>query len=348
MEKYALIPAFNPDARLIALCEALRQLDYRMVVVDDGSDAACAEVFAQAASMAIVLRHAANRGKGAALKTGLRAIREAAQPDDVVVTADADGQHKPADVERVAQAALSRPEALVLGSRSFSGRVPFRSKMGNRITRVVYQAVAHCRVSDTQTGLRAFSCAQIPLLAEIPGDRYEYEMNVLLQCPRRGIPICEIPIETVYIDENASSHFRPLADACRIYRQLLRFAGSSLAGFAVDYLSFGLLSRLLGGVGPLAIPASNVLARLISATVNFSLNRRYVFHDRGGRGASAARYALLALGILAGNTLVLTALTAGAGINRYLAKLVTEALFFVLSWSAQRRFVFKGPSSPTA
>lgn len=341
MRKYALIPAYNPDERMTALCEELCRMGYGMIVVDDGSEEACAAVFAEAEPIATVLHHLENRGKGAAIKTGLKRIAEIAQPGDVVVTVDADGQHKSADVEKTVQAAQLHPEALVLGSRAFTGRVPFKSRMGNRITRAVYRAVTHCRVSDTQTGLRAFSCALIPQMLEIPGDRYEYEMNVLLQCPRSGIPIQEVPIETVYINENASSHFRPLADACRIYLQIFKFAGSSLAGFGVDYILFSALSRLLSGIGAAAVPVSNVLARLVSATVNFTLNRRYVFRDQGKRSVSAARYALLALGILAGNTLVLTTLTARLHINRNIAKLLTEALFFVLSWTAQKHFIFK-------
>ena len=341
MKKYALIPAYNPDERLTALCKALWQMEYSIIVVDDGSDESCAAVFAEVEPRATVLHHLENMGKGAAIKTGLRSIAESAQPDDIVITADADGQHKPADVEKTAQAAQNHPEALVLGSRAFTGRVPFKSRMGNRITRAVYRAVTHCRVSDTQTGLRAFSCALIPEMLEIAGERYEYEMNVLLQCPRSGIPIQEVPIETVYIDENASSHFRPLVDAYRIYLQILKFAGASLAGFGVDYIMFSLLSRILAGIGAAAVPISNVIARLVSATVNFTLNRRYDFQDKGKRSASAVRYALLALGILAGNTLVLTALTAGLHVNRYIAKLLTEALFFAVSWTIQNRYVFK-------
>lgn len=128
------------------------------------------------------------------------------------------------------------------------------------------------RIQDTQTGLRAFTCDRIPFMPEIRGSRYEYEMNVLLECARKGVIIRDVPIETVYIDENASSHFHPVRDAFRIYREIFAFAASSFAGFLVDYGLFSLLSALLGQSMP---GFCNVLARIVSASVNYTLNRRY-------------------------------------------------------------------------
>lgn len=347
MKRFALIPALEPDEQLISLCRALRDAGFHIVVVDDGSSAACEAVFAQAAQLADCLSHVDNLGKGAAIKTGLRHILEISGEGDVVVTADADGQHLPADVERVARAAAENPSALVLGSRSFTGAVPLRSRIGNLAARAVYRIAAHCRISDTQTGLRAFTRERIPFLLEIPGQRYEYEMNMLLLCPQRGVPLLELPIETVYIAKNASSHFRPLRDACRILRELMRFSAASLAGFCVDYLLFALLSQLLAERGAFALAATNVLARIVSAAVNFSLNRKYVFRDRGGWRSAALRYGLLALAILAGNTLLLAALTLALGLNRFAAKLAAELLLFFVSFRAQRSFVFgKGRKHP--
>lgn len=340
MKRFALIPALNPDERLLSLCGELHQQGYSIVLINDGSDAFFDSIFLQARKTATVLYHVDNLGKGAAIKTGLRYIAEIAEPDDVVVTVDADGQHKAADVEKTVQAAQASPDAIVLGSRSFSGEVPFKSRIGNRITRTVYRAVSHCRVADTQTGLRAFSCALIPFLLEIPGERYEYEMNVLLQCPRNDIPVLEVPIETVYIDGNTSSHFRPFRDSWMIYCELLRFSLSSLAGFAIDYGLFCLLSQGLSDFGTLAVPIANVLACIVSASVNFTLNRKYVFRNRENQLPAALRYGLLALGILAGNTLLLTVLTRILGIHQFAAKLVTETLFFVVSWKVQRVYVF--------
>ena len=109
-------------------------------------------------------------------------------------------------------------------------------------------------------------------MPEIRGSRYEYVMNVPLECARKGVIIRDVPIETVYIDENASSHFHRVRDAFRIYREIFAFAASSFAGFLVDYGLFSLLSALLGQS---MLGFCNVLARIVSASVNYTLNRRY-------------------------------------------------------------------------
>ena len=341
MKKFALIPAFEPDERLVSLCHALKSKAYDVVIVDDGSDIAYENIFNQVVEEAQLLSHVDNLGKGAAIKTGLNYICEVAETEDIVVTVDADGQHKIADIDKVVKAVEAEPDALVLGSRSFSGEVPMKRRIGNKITRAVYRAVARRDLADTQTGLRAFSYGLIPFLLEIPGDRYEYEMNVLLQCSQSGIAILEAPIETLYIDGEASSHFRAFGDAYRIYREIFKFAISSFAGFAIDYIMFAMLSQALRGIGIWAIPLANIMARVIREAVNFSANRSSVFYNAKYGFSSALRYGALATGMLAGNTLLLMALITFLGLNRYIAKLLTEAIFFWVGWQVRNRFVFK-------
>ena len=244
--KFVLIPAYQPDEKLSALCFALKEKNYAVVVVDDGSGERYSQIFQTVRPCAKVILYTPNRSKGAALKAGLEYVQHVAAPGDVVVTADADGQHRPEDIEKTVRAAQAEPSALTLGSRAFTGKVPLKSRVGNGITRMVFSAIARRRVRDTQTGLRAFSCAMIPFMLGVHGERYEYKMNVLLACARRNIPIREVEIETVYIDGNASSHFHPVRDAWRIYREIFAFAASSFAGFLTDYGLFSLLSALLG------------------------------------------------------------------------------------------------------
>ena len=242
----------------------------------------------------------------------------------------------------------------MLGCRFFGGDVPKRSRFGNTFTRMVYRSVTGLDLSDTQTGLRAFDFSLIPFMLSIDGDRYEYEMNVLLSCSRRGIPIREIAIETIYFGNNEGSHFSTFRDSLIIYRDIIKFAASSLTGFAVDYGVFSLMAALTGGLGSaLSVPLSNVTARVLSSSLNYALNRRYVFKNRGNVAKTAPQYFLLAAGILAGNTLLLSALVNGAGISEYAAKIITELVFFALSWLAQKTLIFakKAPeckASPTA
>ncbi len=334
-KRIALIPAYEPDARLVSLAESMTKRGFSVLIVDDGSGPDYGEIFSRAEPFGRVLHHDINRGKGAAVKTGLTHIAAECPAGCTVVTVDADGQHLPQDAERVAAAAEAEPGALILGSRSFRGKVPLRSRLGNGVTRLVFRLSTGVRVYDTQTGLRAFSGALLPALLAVEGERYEYEMNVLMRFTREGIPIREVPIETVYLDGNRSSHFSTLRDSCRIYREILKFSASSLASFGLDY---GLYCALTALTGMTVLP--NVLARLVSAGANYTLNRKLVFNSRAGVGSSLLQYGALACGILAVNTACLWLLTSGLGCNPFAAKLLVEGLLFLVSYGVQKRWIF--------
>ena len=227
-----LVPAYQPGDHLLGLLTELRETapGTRVVVVDDGSSAGSARVLDAARDLGCtVLRHEKNRGKGAALKTGFRHVAEA-HPGELVVCADADGQHHVADILRVAGRARDTGRT-VLGVRRFDGAVPLRSKVGNTVTALLFRAVTGRPVQDTQTGLRAYPGDLLDWLQSVPGERFEYEMNVLLEAARAGHQIDEVVIATTYLDDNASSHFGSLTDSVRIYRPLLRFAATSLLTF---------------------------------------------------------------------------------------------------------------------
>ncbi len=352
-----LIPAYEPGEKLISLVHDLRDRGFDIVVVDDGSGMDYRDTFEKVSHDAVVLTHPENRGKGAALRNGLSyilnymaydevartpsGVRELSGRDAVVVTVDADGQHLPDDVLRVARIAGNRRDALVLGSRALEEDVPARSRFGNTVTRHVYSAVTGVRVHDTQTGLRAFSRDLIPALLEIEGDRYEYEINMLLTLATEGYTIIEERIETVYEDNNSGSHFRTVRDSFRVYKEILKFSASSLASFAIDYCMYAVLLTLTGTLGMThGLVISNIGARLVSGTANYMMNRKLVFKSRTGFAKSAAQYIALAALILAGNTLVLSLLAGTFGINSMIAKLITEILFFVISWTVQKYVIF--------
>ena len=333
--KIALIPAYQPGDTMLGLLQELYVAGFQAVVVDDGSGPAYGSVFRAAASFAAVLSHAENRGKGAALKTGLGYIRSNYGSAYVVVTADADGQHRIGDICRVTETAEVRPDTLILGSRPMKRSVPLRSRLGNTITRWVFRLSTGAKVYDTQTGLRAFTEGLTDRMLATAGDRYEYEMNVLMDCARNRIPMAEIPIETVYLDGNQSSHFDTVKDSCRIYKEILRFSASSLVSFLIDY---GLFCGLSMATGHLVL--ANVLARIVSASVNYTLNKRLVFGHEGQAVRSAASYFMLALILLILNTGILRGLTA-FGLNQYIAKIGTELLLFLLSYTVQHTVIFR-------
>ena len=213
-----LIPAYNPGASLPALAEKLSGRFSRIVIVDDGSTAG-RDAIAEASRYAEkVLVHPVNRGKGAAIKTGLSYLGSCD-----VVTADADGQHTFEDIARVADALSGHRGGLVLGVRAFSGKVPLRSRFGNWWTRRFFRLLTGIDVADTQTGLRGIPAPLVERVASLPGERYEYEMVMLADARNHREPPLQVPIATVYIDGNSASHFSPLADTFRIYGALFRF-----------------------------------------------------------------------------------------------------------------------------
>lgn len=337
-----LIPSYKPDEGLITLLEQLTaQKRYEgVVVVDDGGGAEYSDYFDRAARMegVFVTRHAVNLGKGRALKTGINEIMRR-YPGAHVVTADADGQHTPQDIARVADALEAGDgSTIVLGKRVFGKGTPVRSLLGNTITRWVFALSTGKKVYDTQTGLRGLPANLLPEMMSIPGERYEYEMNMLLQAPRDGAQFEEIEIETVYINNNAGSHFNPVRDALRVFSRVLSFAASSMICFAVDYAGYAVLLELFD----LRPEIAYLGARLISSVLNFAINRNVVFGARKGSlwKQIVGYYALAALVMVLGSLGVDWG-TRVLHINEYLIKVIVDVLLSVLSFLGQRLVVFR-------
>lgn len=224
-----LAPVYEPGPHLADLLTRLRDAapDLTVVVVDDGSGIRWAPVRETARHLgAVVLEHPTNRGKGVALKTGFAHVAEA-YPGADVVCADADGQHAIPDILAVAER-VRVSGRMVLGVREFTGAVPLRSRVGNTATRLLFRAATGRNVRDTQTGLRGYPATLLDWLRAVPGERFEYEMNVLLEAARAGQRIDEVVIATTYLAGNASSHFGGLTDSARVYAPLLRFAAAAM------------------------------------------------------------------------------------------------------------------------
>lgn len=334
---YVLIPAFQPDARLPRLILELHRADpsTKIVVVDDGSGQKFSDIFeASATACAHVISYENNRGKGYALREGFTWIRDVAgDSPECVVTADADGQHTLKDIFRVGRTCTDTGKS-VLGVREFVGHVPARSRIGNTATSALFWLATGWKLKDTQTGLRAFPVALLPELLKVQGDRYEYELRVLLHLAKFRHPVTQIPIETIYEAGNPTSHFRPLQDSARIWAPLLKFAASSGVATVIDYVLVLVLNALTGA---LFFPV--IAARLVSASVNFAMNRR-VFEATGvSLRRSALRYATLAIAVVAGSYTMLAVLT-GIGIPLWIAKIIADTTMYLVSYSAQSRYVF--------
>jgi glycosyltransferase involved in cell wall biosynthesis len=338
----ALIPVRRQEPSLVPLVDALLDAGFGAVIlVDDGSPAEDKAVFASLAAKSRVhlLNHAVNLGKGRALKTGINFFLTAFPGFAGLVTADADGQHTVSDIVRVARELLAGSGRPVLGCRTFAGDVPLRSRFGNLLTRQIFHFVSGHGVGDTQSGLRGFPSALLPDLVALPGERYEYEMTVLAHLCARGHMPVELPIATVYIDNNRSSHFNPVRDSMRIYFVLVRFYASSLISAGLDLVGFSVAYWL----------AHNVLAAVAvgrsSSLVNFALNRRLVFHSRTGLSASLWRYYLLAALLAAISYGAIRGLSLRLGWNILLIKVLVESLLSLISFSVPRTLVFTRSSN---
>ena len=338
---YIVIPAYQPDNKLIKLIEKIHEKsDFYILVIDDGSSSKCKDIFDKAEQYATVLRHQVNHGKGQALKTAFAYIQQQ-NSYGTVVTADADGQHKIWDIFRTANKASENPNKLILGVRAFTGKVPLRSRFGNSLTKALFKIQTGVEVTDTQTGLRAFTTNLIPFMLKIEGNRYEYEMNMLLEASKE-YQILEVPIETVYINDNEGSHFRPIRDGLMIYKNIFKFALSSLSSFVVDYLVYAIAILFLP-TAPTSfrIFLANGLARVTSSIFNYSTNKKLVFKNDDSLVKTGMGYFGLAIGLFVLDTLLIRLFFTVFGINLLIAKIIVGILLFTVSWTVQKKLIFK-------
>ena len=357
MEKHAaeqaviLIPSLEPDERLPAYIRKLKESGFgHIVVVDDGSSDAYQTIFEETASVGdtVVLHHDVNRGKGVALKTGYKYIMENLPDISGVITADADGQHTVEDCLHLAEQLGKEGRALYLGSRDFNlENVPPKSRSGNKITSAVFKLLYGQYLPDTQTGLRAFRKEELPFMYNVEGERYEYEMKVLIACSRAGIRMIPVTIETIYENDNKGTHFHPIRDSYRVYKVILgsffRFMASSLSCWLLDQGLFNLLNLAVFANGEKKsakiILLCTVIARVVSATVNFTINRNLVFGKRGRKGKSFLRYAAVCAGIMMLSAAG-TWLLGRTGLSSTVAKLITDLILYFASYRLQERWVF--------
>jgi len=337
-----LIPSYEPANRLLDLIKELRiKTDYNILIVDDGSGGNYRDIFKSAEdSGCIVLTHEINQGKGAALKTGFAYLRENNLGENIVC-ADSDGQHCVEDIIKIAAEINGEKDEMVLGVRSFDNKTPFKSRFGNRISAFLFTAASGTALSDTQTGLRGYPFSMLDWLISKKGNRFEYELNLLLEAGSSGIAIKQIGIQTIYENQNKGTHFRPFLDSARVLAPVFKFfakyGASSFTAFIIDFFLLFLIEYWTGsrffGV---------VLARIISSAYNYSVNRIIVFKaSRIPKKQSAPKYFSFVAVIMFLNYFLLSFLCDIVKMPETGAKILTEMIFFIISYTVQRLFVFK-------
>ncbi len=348
MEVPVIIPAYEPDEKLIGLLKDLREAHIvNIVVVDDGSGKPYSHLFEKAQEVygCMVLRHAVNLGKGRALKTAFNYCLQAYENMPGCVTADSDGQHSPECIIKLMKALWEQPKALILGCRDFNGKnVPFRSRFGNKCTSKLFRYLAGIRISDTQTGLRAVPMYFIRTLMNVSGERFEYETNMLMGAKRSEVPVKEVPIQTIYIEENKTSHFRVIRDSARIYLIFGKFLFSSASSSVLDLALFTIFCHFLREkdiIGMTYITAATGLARVVSAVYNYLLNYKVVFKSRSTMKKSAGKYLFLAVVQMGCSALLVNLLYPLFGGYEVFVKIPVDVFLFFISFVIQREFVYK-------
>ena len=239
-----IIPSYNPDDKLIDLVNELIKNNFdNILIIDDGSKEENKTIYKKIPKNVKIIYHDKNMGKGIALKTGIKTIKK----EDAFITVDSDGQHKVKDIIKIKNH-LEKYD-VVIGKRKFNGKsVPFKSKLGNKLSKIIFKINTGKKCPDTQSGLRGINTKYKDLCLNIDGNRFEYEMNVLEALVNKNIKINYVPIETIYENKNKNTNFRCIKDSFLIYKnhlkKLLICIIKILISFVLFFISYKLLKYL--------------------------------------------------------------------------------------------------------
>ena len=218
-----LIPSYEPDQTLFTTVKGLYDSEFPILIVNDGSSKEFDPVFESVKEFATVLGYEQNKGKGGALKYGYSNVLKYYPDAQFVITVDGDGQHALEDVIHIHDL-LNIHDEIIYGVRHFEGKVPLKSKMGNWFSRYTRTLLTKDYLVDDQCGLRGFPVRYLDELAMVSGERYEYEMNQITLFELKGYKNYQVPIKTIYLDDNNKTHFDPFKDTMRIQSRILLHA----------------------------------------------------------------------------------------------------------------------------
>ena len=374
-----VLPALDPDDKILKFVGALRESlgdKLELIVINDGSKlekrTEFFDVIAQFPACT-VLHHEVNLGKGAALKTAFTYLLDKYKnSEDFVgcVTADCDGQHSLKDVIRCMELLQENPDKLILGCREFKkDGVPWKSRFGNNLTLFIFNKILRIAVNDTQTGLRGLGKNVMQHSLEIKGNRFEFETDMLLISKIKKFDIISYVIDTIYFEDNAGTHFRPIKDGLQIYWRILRvlfwqFIAFSISSLSAALLDIGIFSLffykvftkdfILNTTDKFEINGrilySCVIARILSSIWNFFVNRHLVFKSHGNGhvafGKEVVKYYSLAVAVFI-LSWVMTDIMDNVLPDKFisLVKVVIDTLIFVLIFYIQKLFIFKNHHS---
>lgn len=340
-----LIPAYNPSKKLIKLVKDLNKYKCKILIINDGS-VNCNNIFDELKKNdnCIVLEYLENSGKGYAMKYGIKYyLNNLSDYYKGIITVDADYQHIPSDIEKIA--INMSIDKITLGSRDFTKRdIPFLNKMGNQFTSLVFKILYGYKINDTQTGLRGIPNKYLPNCLEIPGNRFEYEMEELIYFVNHKIDIEEINIETIYYTKGESK-FNKVIDSLKIYKVMLkesfRFLVTSLVSSFLDINLFTIFLKIFNSLGDLSIIFATFIARIIADFMNFNLTKYFVFDSKENSKSILLKYYILSFSKMFMSAILVLLISKCIFISKTLIKIVVDILIYFLSYRIQKKYIFK-------
>ena len=341
-----LISAYNPSKQLERLVKDLNDLNLDLLIINDGSTEN-KEIFTKLREQykCNILEYVVNKGKGFALKYGIKYYLDNLKGYKGIITVDADYQHIPNDIIKIIEAMNQNKKTIVLGCRNFNSiNVPFLNRTGNKFTSLVFKLLYGKKIIDTQTGLRGIPNCYLKGCLNIDGDRFEYEIGELIYFVNNNINIKEINIETIYY-ETRESKFHKIKDSIRIYKIILkesfRFLITSLLSSFLDIILFTILLAILSNYGDISIILATFGARIIADLLNFYLTKNFVFYSVVETKKIILSYYLLSFIKMALSACLVLLISKYIFISKTIIKMIVDILIYFLSYRIQKKYIFK-------
>lgn len=336
----AVIPAYNPGLPIISvISEAIKYVDF-VFLIDDGCNEENKRYIHECSkyqNVKLISWHR-NRGKGHALFEGFRESLK--HKTDYIITLDSDGQHNPKEITKFIQHINESeyPPDLLIGTRKEIASMPLKSKIGNIFTVKLFHYIFGRNISDTQSGFRAHSAAFLrDILQNISPGKYETEMKILTRGVKANWKIDSIIIETIYLNRNINTKFRPLIDSCRVLMPLAKYTAVAISSFCIDYTLFLILSYIFG----VYYLSSHIISRIVSSTFNYFTNKKLVFKSRNKTLPEYAKYLIVLFISFLITSLLLYIFVDVIGISKAIAKPIAEITMFFINFLMLNKFVFK-------
>ncbi len=339
-----VIPAYNPDDKFVKFVQDLREHGYKSIIaVNDGSKDASKPYIKEAVDKfgIILVNHNVNLGQGRAYKSGLNAYLGLTDLDQSigVIQCDCDGQHCVEDVNKVAELMRENRESFIVGTREFSDKtIPFRSRFGNNCTNFVFKHFVGLPLNDVMSGLKGLPKAFIYKLIEARGERFEFVTTTLLEVKKCNLDIIQIPIQTIYINGNETSHFRPVLDSVKIYKTILNYFLYALFAYVLSVLAFGLSIDIFKEIGMLAsIIIASCLGKLVTDIYTLLINRNAILKNN----AKTVKYIAFCILRAAIVTAFVFLIVNYIGINSVVCKIIVDLLLFIPGFKVFNGLVLK-------